>query len=163
MGTRLPNPQPANWHIIHISRRGACAAALYLQPILEPRLLLSVGLLFLGSQAGSSCFVEVLWEALRPSCSPFTAPHAQLGQHFGITSPCWEVLPLDVAGIQSLAPVRGGVMIDDPSGCGDTRLLLSCGTGASGRLALGRWAANLVPVVSGGPSLPVSDTAAAQP
>ncbi len=98
----------------------------------------------MGSRVGPSSFVEIPWEAVQVGRGPPGGAAAALP---------WEVLQAAQAGIDSLAPIRSAAMVPDPSGCSDQRLLMSCGSGASGRLGLARWAASLVPQVSGGPTM----------
>lgn len=55
-----------------------------------------------------------------------------------------------------LGPVLDCCAVPDPSGCGDTRLLMCCGAAPFSRLALAHLAAQLVPLAVGGGDLPVS-------
>lgn len=111
--------------------------------------LCPAGLLFVGSRVGPSNFVEVGWQGVWEGGLPAAAPGTSQAPEEE-----WEVLPPELGGIGSLAPIHSGAVVADPSGCGDARLLLGCGSGPTGRLALARWAAGLEPVVSGaGPPL----------
>ena len=84
---------------------------------------------FLGSTSGSSVLLEV------PS---------DLGS-------TWEVQPEAV--VASLAPVRDAAVVQDPSGCGDARLLCCCGAAPRGRLAIA-WLAGGLASLAEGPHIP---------
>lgn len=102
----------------------------------------AAGLLLVGSSAGST-LLEVPAAALAGDAAAAAAAEkwhpAAGGEGLGA----------------SLAPVASCLLIPDPSGCGDARLLMCCGEAPFGRLALGRLAAGLAPLAVGSADLPV--------
>ena len=109
----------------------------------------AAGILFAGS-TGGSVFLEVPEAAL-------DAEGSAEAQQEAADPAAWQLA--SGGGVDRLAasaaPVTFCQLIDCPSGCGDKRLLMCCGTAPFGRLALGRMAAGLRPLAVGGDHLPV--------
>jgi hypothetical protein len=114
------------------------------------------GVLFVGSSSGGSVFLEVPQAAMAGACS--SSPGDSNWRVAAAAQASWQALPAGEGGgsqLVSLAPVSCCQLIEDPSGCGDNRLLMCSGEAPFGRLALGRLAAGLVPLAVGGSDLPV--------
>lgn len=100
------------------------------------------GALFVGS-SGGGVFLRV------PPAALAGAPAAAAG---------WQPVGGGDAALLAagLGPVLDCCAVPDPSGSGDTRLLMCCGAAPFSRLALAHLAAHLVPLAVGGGDLPVS-------
>ena len=116
------------------------------------------GTLFVGSSSGGSVFLEVPRAAVVGAGGRSHGGSSSSWHEAAAGQASWQVLPGGEATsgqLASLAPVSCCQLIEDPSGCGDNRLLMCSGEGPFGRLALGRLAAGLVPLAVGGKDLPV--------
>lgn len=131
VAARLPSAAPTCLTFMPTAGEAAEQAAPLAEAEAEagaPTPALPAGLLFVGSSSGSSAFLEL---------------------------PAWRAVPAgDTAQLAaSMAPISSACLFEDD--CGDGRLLACCGQPPFARLALGRLAAGLSRLASGGGDLPV--------